>query len=204
MARATPEEALNHPTWNMGRRITIDSATLMNKGLEVIEARWLFGIPGERIEVTVHPQSIVHSMVEFVDGSVIAQMSATDMRQPIQYALTFPDRRQSCVAPLDWRSIPRLDFMPPETDKFPCLGLAYRTLAMGGTAAAILNAADEIAVDAFLSRRIGFMDIPKLIEATLDASDHRLQPSLEEILAADSWARQFALARVSRARIGAI
>jgi 1-deoxy-D-xylulose-5-phosphate reductoisomerase len=188
----------------MGERITIDSATLMNKGLEVIEARWLFDIPAPSVEITVHPQSIVHSMVEFRDGSVIAQLGATDMRQPIQYALTYPDRLKSAVPRLDWTSISRLDFMPPDTSKFPCVRLAYRAIQMGGAAPAILNAADEVAVEAFLDGRVGFMDIPRIIEAALDAAPPGAPLSLENIREADGWARAFASGHVRRARIKAV
>jgi 1-deoxy-D-xylulose-5-phosphate reductoisomerase len=189
-AKITPEEALNHPTWRMGKRITIDSATLMNKGLEVIEARWLFNIPAEKIDIMVHPQSVVHSMVEFVDGSIMAQMGTADMRQPIQYALTYPERLPSPVASLDWRTVPRLDFEPPDRQKFPCIGLAYRALELGGTAPAVLNAADEVLVQAFLDRKIPFSAIPAIIGATLASHSVRPADSLESILDADSLARQ--------------
>jgi len=188
----TPEQALKHPTWQMGRRITIDSATLMNKGLEVIEARWLFDIPPDKIDIMVHPQSVMHSMVEFVDGSVVGQLGTADMRQPIQYALTYPERLSSPVPPLDWTRVPRLDFMPPDRKKFPCISLAYRAIEMGGTAPAVLNAADEIAVHAFLNRRIPFSDIPKLIAATLDAHDVKEADHLDAIIEADAWARKHA------------
>jgi 1-deoxy-D-xylulose-5-phosphate reductoisomerase len=188
-SKITPEQALKHPTWQMGKRITIDSATLMNKGLEVIEARWLFDIAPGKIDIIVHPQSIVHSMVEFVDGSIVAQLGTADMRQPIQYALTYPDRLESSVAALDWATVSRLDFQPPDRQKFPCVGLAYRAIEMGGTAPAVVNAADEVAVDAFLAGKIPFPDIPKLIGNALEC--HRLQPadSVESILNADGWAR---------------
>jgi 1-deoxy-D-xylulose-5-phosphate reductoisomerase len=185
----TPEEALNHPTWRMGKRITIDSATLMNKGLEVIEARWLFDIHPEKIDVMVHPQSVVHSMVEFVDGSVIAQLGTADMRQPIQYALTYPDRLPSPVASLDWASVARLDFALPDNQKFPCVGLAYRAIQMGGTAPAVLNAADEVVVQAFLERNVPFTMIPKIIAATMSAHQVTAADRLESILEADAWAR---------------
>jgi 1-deoxy-D-xylulose-5-phosphate reductoisomerase len=192
-ASITPEEALKHPTWQMGRRITIDSATLMNKGLEVIEARWLFDIGPEKIDIMVHPQSVVHSMVEFVDSSVVAQLGTADMRQPIQYALTYPDRFSSPVAPLDWTSLQRLDFSFPDRDKFPCIAIAYRAIQMGGTAPAVLNAADEVAVQAFLEKRISFSSIPEIIAATLSA--HTVQPAdcVESIMKADSWARDEAM-----------
>jgi 1-deoxy-D-xylulose-5-phosphate reductoisomerase len=188
--KVTPEQALKHPTWQMGRRITIDSATLMNKGLEVIEARWLFDIPPEKIDIIVHPQSVVHSMVEFVDGSVVAQLGTADMRQPIQYALTYPERLESCVTALDWAAVSRLDFAPPDRQKFPCIGLAYQAIRTGGTAPAVVNAADEIAVDAFLDRKIPFSDIPKMIGDALEAHELRAADRLEAILEADIWARQ--------------
>jgi 1-deoxy-D-xylulose-5-phosphate reductoisomerase len=194
--RITPEEALKHPTWQMGRRITVDSATLMNKGLEVIEARWLFDIPAEKIDIMVHPQSIVHSMVEFVDGSVVAQLGTADMRQPIQYALTYPDRLPSPVAPLDWTAVPRLDFSSPDRQKFPCIALAYRAIELGGTAPAVLNAADEVAVEAFLDRKIPFSDIPKVIAATLDAHQVQTADRLESVMEADAWARNHARRRL--------
>jgi 1-deoxy-D-xylulose-5-phosphate reductoisomerase len=193
LEHVTPEEALNHPTWKMGKRITIDSATMMNKGLEVIEARWLFDIPPERIDIMVHPQSIVHSMVEFTDGSTIAQLGTADMRQPIQYALTWPDRLESCVPRLDWKDVGRLDFMAPDTEKFPCIGLAYRAIQLGGTAPSVVNAADEIAVAAFLAGQIPFTGIPRLIEEALEArNSHSAADSVDAILEADSWARSFA------------
>jgi 1-deoxy-D-xylulose-5-phosphate reductoisomerase len=193
LEHVTPEEALNHPTWKMGKRITIDSATLMNKGLEVIEARWLFDIPPERVDIMVHPQSIVHSMVEFTDGSTIAQLGTADMRQPIQYALTWPDRLESCVPRLDWKDVSRLDFMPPDTEKFPCIGLAYRAIQLGGTAPAVINAADEVAVAAFLAGQIPFTGIPSLIEAALSAKNsHSDADSIDAILEADAWSRRFA------------
>ena len=187
----TPEEALKHPTWQMGRRITIDSATLMNKGLEVIEARWLFDIPPEKIDIMVHPQSVMHSMVEFVDGSIVGQLGTADMRTPIQYALTYPDRLSSPLPPLDWTSVAKLDFTMPDRKKFPCIDLAYRAIAMGGTAPAVLNAADEVAVQAFLDRKIPFPSIPKVIAASLDA--HKLTPAdnLTAIIEADAWARKY-------------
>jgi 1-deoxy-D-xylulose-5-phosphate reductoisomerase len=192
LARVTPEEALKHPTWRMGRRITIDSATLMNKGLEVIEARWLFSVPSQKIDIMVHPQSIIHSMVEFVDGSIVAQLGTADMRQPIQYALTYPERVTSPVEPLDWSTVSRLDFSPPDRAKFPCISLAYKAIDAGGTAPAVLNAADEIAVERFLERRIAFTEIPNVIRATLEAHDHQKASSLDSVIEADRWAREFA------------
>jgi 1-deoxy-D-xylulose-5-phosphate reductoisomerase len=192
----SPEAALKHPIWQMGKRITIDSATLMNKGLEVIEARWLFDLPAEKIDIMVHPQSVVHSMVEFVDGSVVAQLGTADMRQPIQYALTYPERLPSPIAGLDWTTISRLDFAPPDRGKFPCISLAYQAMETGGTAPAVLNAADEIAIEAFLNRKIAFSDIPKLIESTLIAHETVAADSLESVVEADRWARQYARQRL--------
>ena len=176
----------------MGKRITIDSATLMNKGLEVIEAHWLFDLPPEKIDVMVHPQSVVHSMVEFVDGSIIAQMGTADMRTPIQYALTYPERLPSPVAGLDWAAVSRFDFMPTDRKKFPCISLAYQAMRDGGTSPAVLNAADEIAVEAFLDRRIPFPDIPKIIEEVLSAHQRTTADSIESIIEADRWAREYA------------
>ena len=193
LARVTPEDALRHPTWRMGRKITIDSATLMNKGLEVIEARWLFGTPAERIDVVMHPQSIVHSMVEFCDGSIIAQLGVTDMRLPIQYAFSYPARWNAPVPPLDITRTGALEFHPPDVARFPCLELAYRALSHGGAWPVVLNAANEVAVEAFLARRIGFLDIPRVIERALLAADHeRGAPAdLADIRATDAWGRAF-------------
>jgi 1-deoxy-D-xylulose-5-phosphate reductoisomerase len=189
-AGVTAAEALNHPTWSMGRKISIDSATLMNKGLEVIEARWLFGVPADRVEVLVHPQSVVHSMVEFVDGTVLAQLGVTDMRLPIQYALSYPERWEAAIPGMDFTRGLRLDFEVPDHDRFPCLGLGYRALAAGGTLPSVLNAANEEAVAAFLDERIPFTAIPESIRAVMDA--HRPQPvrELRDVLAADAWARE--------------
>jgi 1-deoxy-D-xylulose-5-phosphate reductoisomerase len=188
--RITREEALNHPTWNMGRKITIDSATLMNKGLEVIEARWLFDVPEGRVEVLVHPQSVVHSMVEFVDGTVLAQLGVTDMRLPIQYALSYPEVWEAAIPGLDFTRPLRLDFDVPDHDRFPCLGLARRALRAGGTAPAALNAANEEAVAAFLDGRIGFTAIPEAIQDVLDSHPAGPVAGLEDVLAADAWARE--------------
>ncbi|NOT46181.1 MAG: 1-deoxy-D-xylulose-5-phosphate reductoisomerase [Acidobacteria bacterium] len=190
---ATREEALNHPNWKMGDKITIDSATLMNKGLEVIEARWLFGFDADRISVVVHPQSVVHSMVEMVDGSVIAQMGATDMRHAIQYALTYPERKPNCVEPLDIGKLGQLTFEEPDLDRFPCLSLAYKALEMGGTMPTALNAANEIAVQAFLDGKIGLGRIAELNEAVMDEHESRPTSTLENVLAADEWARSRAI-----------
>ncbi len=166
-----PADALAHPTWRMGRKITVDSATLMNKGLEVIEARWLFGMPADRIDVVVHPQSVVHSLVELCDGSVIAQMGITDMRLPIQYAFSYPDRWDSRLPPLDLAACGRLEFSPPDPERFPCLGLAYRALRGGPALPAALNAANEVAVEAFLAERLAFTAIPAVIAEALDDAE---------------------------------
>src|SRR5262249_4796920 len=184
--------ALAHPTWQMGSKITIDSATLMNKGLEVIEARWLFGFTADKISVAVHPQSIVHSMVEMVDGSIIAQLGVTDMRLMIQYALTYPDRLPTQLPQLGLEKLCKLEFFEPDLERFPCLRLAYDALKEGGTAPAAMSAANEIAVDSFLARKIRFMDIPKIIAETLHSHDNRPARSLEAVLDADRWAREFA------------
>jgi len=189
IASATREEALNHPNWKMGDKITIDSATLMNKGLEVIEARWLFGFDADRISVVVHPQSVVHSMVEMLDGSIIAQLGVTDMKHAIQYALTYPDRRANCMPPLDLSQLSELNFEEPDTGRFPCLALAYEALRRGGTAPAALNAANEIAVAAFLADRIGFGDIFRINKSVLDAHSRENADSLEAVVRADREAR---------------
>jgi 1-deoxy-D-xylulose-5-phosphate reductoisomerase len=189
LARVTPQAALRHPTWKMGRKITIDSATLMNKGLEVIEARWLFGVSADHIDVVVHPQSIVHSMVELHDGSVIAQLGVTDMRLPIQYACSYPERWEATLPSLDLTQAGRLEFFPPPLDRFTCLGLAYRALRTGGTMPVVLNAANEVAVEAFLAGRLGFMAIPRLIEETMNAHDATRVSSLDQVRRVDGWAR---------------
>jgi 1-deoxy-D-xylulose-5-phosphate reductoisomerase len=190
LSRVTPEQALKHPSWRMGRRVTIDSATLMNKGLEVIEAHWLFDMPFENIRVLIHPQSIIHSLVEFPDGSIKAQLSYPDMRFPIQYALTYPERLPNPGLPqFDWDSLTSLTFEPPDPDRFPCLELAIEAGKKGGTCPAVLCAADEIAVQLFLSGRIRFTDIARLVAGALEQHQPVAQPSLEEILAADAWAR---------------
>lgn len=194
LQKATRDDALRHPTWRMGPKITIDSATLMNKGLEVIEARWLFDVGPEQIDVLVHPQSIVHSMVELVDGSIIAQLGATDMRLPIQYAFSYPDRWTAPVPPLDLARAGRLDFEVPDTSRFPCLGLAFRALSGLAGLPIVLNAANEMAVAAFLDRRIGFTAIPDLIRGAMDAYESE-SPSdirgLEDVRRVDGWAREF-------------
>jgi 1-deoxy-D-xylulose-5-phosphate reductoisomerase len=193
---ATREQALNHPNWKMGDKITIDSATLMNKGLEVIEARWLFGFSADEISVVVHPQSIVHSMIEMIDGSIIAQMGVTDMRHAIQYALTFPDRKESCLPSLDFAKFSTLTFEEPDFDKFPCLALAYRALKTGGTMPAVLNAANEIAVQAFLDGKIRLSEIPKIIESVMNAHETQIVSSLESVLETDGWARNCAIMKL--------
>lgn len=186
----TVAQALNHPTWKMGNKITVDSATLMNKGLEVIEAYWLFGIPADRIDVVIHPQSIIHSMVEFVDGSVKAQMGIPDMRLPIQYALAYPERPINTHPRLNLPSLQQMTFLQPDPQRFRCLGLAYRALEMGGTATAVLNAANEVAVGMFLEGRLPFTGIPSLIEDALDGCSPKHNPTLEDVLAADRETRQ--------------
>jgi 1-deoxy-D-xylulose-5-phosphate reductoisomerase len=191
LAKVTPEQALKHPSWQMGKKVTIDSATLMNKGLEVIEARWLFDMPLENISILIHPQSIIHSMVEFADGSVKAQLSQPDMRLPIQYALTYPERLTNPNLPrLDWRKIKELNFEPPDFDRFPCLKLAIESGKKGGTYPAVLCAADETAVELFLSKRIKFTDIPRLVGQVLDEHKSTTHPTLEEILATDTQTRE--------------
>jgi 1-deoxy-D-xylulose-5-phosphate reductoisomerase len=193
LAQVTPEEALAHPTWNMGRKISIDSATLMNKALEVIEAHHLFGVPADRISVVIHPQSTIHSMVEFIDGSFVCQLGATDMRHPIQYALTWPERCETPLAPVDLMRLASLRFEEPDLVRFPCLGFGWRALQAGGTMPAALNAANEVAVEAFLERRIRFVDIPRIIEAVLTAHRPVAAQSLETILQADREARRAAI-----------
>ena len=196
LAGVTLSQALKHPRWKMGPKITIDSATLMNKGLEVIEARWLFNIPAEKIRVTVHPQSIVHSMVEFVDNSVMAQMSLPDMRVPIAYALSYPDRWPANHKSLDLTAMSRLDFMAPDTNKFPCLALAYKALKKGGTMPATLNAANEQAVAAFLKGKIKYSDIAKIISKTIEKTKVKPAASIKSLLDADAAARDVAQAFV--------
>jgi 1-deoxy-D-xylulose-5-phosphate reductoisomerase len=186
----TPEAALRHPNWSMGPKITIDSATLMNKGLEVIEAHWLFGVPVERISVHIHPESIIHSMVEYVDGSVIAQMGMPDMKTPIAYALAYPERLPLASPRLDLFRLQKLSFYPPDEEKFPCLRLAFDACRKGSTMPAVLNAANEIAVHAFLKNTIGFYDIPRLIEEVMSSHNPCAKPDLEAILQADAWARE--------------
>ena len=198
LEKVTPEQALKHPSWQMGRKVTIDSATLMNKGLEIIEAHWLFDMPYDRIKVLIHPQSIIHSMVEFADGSVKAQLSYPDMRLPIQYALSYPERLANAELPrLDWEKIKDLTFELPDSDAFPCLRLAIGAGEKGGTYPAVLCAADEVAVELFLSQRIKFTDIARLVEQTLTEHEAVANPVLEEIIAADAWARDKAFKLVT-------
>ncbi len=189
MKAAGVSDALRHPTWQMGGKITIDSATLMNKGLEVIEAHWLFGVDIDDIEVVVHPQSIIHSMIEMVDGSIIAQLGAADMKGPIQYALTYPSREVGASAPLSLADVGRLTFESPDSGRFPCLRLAYQAGRVGGTAPAVLSAANEVAVASFLEGRIGFMEIARCVEHVLSRHDPATATTLDEVLAADAWAR---------------
>ena len=189
IANATRDEALDHPNWKMGDKITIDSATLMNKGFEVIEAKWLFGFDADQISVVVHPQSVVHSMVELVDGSIIAQMGVTDMKHAIQYALTYPERRGNCLAPLDLAGLSRLEFEEPNFDRFPCLGLAYDALKAGGTTPAVLNAANETAVQAFLDGQIRLSEIAEINAALMKSHENMPAADLETILRVDSDAR---------------
>ncbi len=200
LAQVTPAQALNHPTWKMGPRITIDSATLMNKGFEVIEACWLFDFTPDEVDVVIHPQSSVHAMVEYTDGSVIAQISATDMRMPIQYALTYPARMAAPVPRLDWTEARAWTFFPPDFKKFPLLGLAYQAQRTGGSATCTLNAADEIAVEAFLNEQIPFLKISSVVEETLERVPNRKPASVEEVLDIDQESR--AVAREVARRLG--
>jgi 1-deoxy-D-xylulose-5-phosphate reductoisomerase len=197
-AAITPEQALKHPTWNMGPKITIDSATLFNKGLEMIEAHWLFGVEMARVEVIIHPQSIVHSMVEFADGSVLAQLSHSDMCFPIQYAVTWPDRVANTLPPLDFGKLQKLEFAAPRLDDFPALNLARQAGETGGTLPAVMNAANEIAVSAFLDRRIAFPRIWQLVEEVMNRHSSVANPALDAILDADRWARAAAVATLNR------
>ncbi len=192
LSSVTPSEALNHPTWKMGHRITIDSATLMNKGFEVIEACWLFDFTPSEVEVVVHPQSTVHAMVEFNDGSVLAQISATDMRMPIQYALTWPERAHAPVPKIDWSETRKWEFFPPDFDKFPLLKLAYQAQEAGGSSTCTLNAADEVAVEAFLNERIAFTGIAELVAETLDRMPNRQARTIGDILEIDKESRAMA------------
>jgi 1-deoxy-D-xylulose-5-phosphate reductoisomerase len=188
----TVEQALNHPNWNMGRKITIDSATMMNKGLEVIEAFWLFGVSVDKIRVVIHPQSIIHSMVAFHDGSIKAQLGMPDMRVPIQLAMTYPQRVAADFPRIDWTQLKELTFDTPDLHKFECLSLAFQAIRAGGTTPAVMNAANEIAVAKFLDRKIGFLQIARMIEKTIEAHEFNAHPEVEDLLAADQWARNYA------------
>lgn len=190
LAAVTVDEALSHPTWNMGPKITVDSATMMNKALEIIEARWLFDVPPEQIDVVVHPQSVVHSMIEYVDGSVVAQLSPPDMKLPIQYAMTYPARRNCPAEKLDLTQCLQLDFEPPDEDRFPALRLGREVARCGGTAGAVLNAANEAAVAEFLAGRVSFTEIVPACRSVLEAHTFDPQPTLETLLAQDAWARK--------------
>jgi 1-deoxy-D-xylulose-5-phosphate reductoisomerase len=192
LEHVTPDEACKHPTWTMGRKISVDSATMMNKGLEVIEAHWLFGAPADLIEVVIHPQSVIHSMVSYCDGSVLAQLGNPDMRTPIAHALAYPERIASGVAQLDITQIGTLQFEKPDFDRFPCLALAFEALRAGGTAPALLNAANEVAVQAFLDTRIGFRDIDRIIARVMHENEHGAASSIEAVMAQDARARRAA------------
>ena len=196
LKKVGPEDALRHPTWRMGRKITIDSATLMNKGLEVIEARWLFGVGPRQIDVVIHPQSVVHSMVELRDGSIIAQLGPTDMRLPIQYAFSYPERWSSGLPPLDLTRCGQLDFAAPDHKRFPCLGLAYRALGGDSSLPVVLNSANEVAVAAFLGGQLSFLSIVEVIECTMDANDAGNVTTLDDVRRVDRWAREFAQALI--------
>jgi 1-deoxy-D-xylulose-5-phosphate reductoisomerase len=195
--RATLEDALNHPTWRMGNKITIDSATMFNKALEVIEACWLFDVPPSKVAVMIHPESIIHSMVEFIDGSVIAQLSPPDMRTPIQYALTYPERREGIGQRMDWSRGVNLNLEPPDDVRFPALRLAYTVAELRGTAGAVLNAANEVAVEAFMSGKIRFGMIWRVVELTIRSHTVQPEPSLDDLLDADQWARKTASEAIS-------
>src|ERR1700761_495577 len=198
LVNVTPDEACKHPNWIMGRKISVDSATMMSKGLEVIEAHWLFALPGERIEVLIHPQSVIHSMVSYADGSVLAQLGNPDMRTPIAHALAFPERVDSGVAQLDLVQVASLSFEKPDYARFPCLALAMKALAEGGIASAVLNAANEVAVAAFLAHKIGFMTIAQVVDAVLNAHDNRTASGLDDVIEADAAARRAAADFIQR------
>ena len=199
LADVTPEQALDHPTWNMGDKITIDSATLMNKGMETIEAKWLFDVPYERVEIVQHAESIVHSLVEFGDGSVKAQLGYPDMKLPIQLALSYPQRLEPTVEPLDLASVGTLNFSRPDLDRYPCLKLAQQAGRAGGTYPAVMAASDEVAVEAFLDRRIRFTEIADYVNQAMDAHRNTANPDIEAIDAADAWARGFTTGRIAAA-----
>ncbi len=196
LAKVSPEDALKHPVWRMGRKITIDSATLMNKGLEVIEARWLFGMEADRIKVLIHPQGVVHSMIQLADGTMLAQFGIADMRIPIAHSLAWPERLANKFAPLDL-TLKSLSFAQPDMERFPCLAYAYEALRQGGTMPAVLNAANEVAVRSFLNHEIGFMDIPRIIRQTMDIHKTQTLTSINQVLEVDTWARQTAQSVIS-------
>lgn len=198
MEKATLEDALRHPTWNMGPKITIDSATMMNKALEIVEARWLFGLRHDQIEVIVHPESIVHSLVEFLDGSMVALLGTPDMRTPIQYALTYPARLPCQSAPLDLAAIRQMNFHPPDLDRFPAIKLGHEVAARGGTAGAVLNAANEQAVEMFRNGTLGFCEIATVVAQVLEGHEWQPNPALEDLMRADTWARQEVLRCTNR------
>jgi 1-deoxy-D-xylulose-5-phosphate reductoisomerase len=200
LANVTPEEALNHPVWQMGKRITVDSATMVNKALEIIEAKWLFGLSPSQIEVLIHPQSIVHSMVEFCDGTIFAHMGYPDMKIPIQYALTYPNRVDAYSRGIDFASLGSLSFEPSDPDRFPALRIGYHVADVGGTAGAILNATNEVAVEAFLAKQIRFTDITRIIQEIIEVHKVIPNPSLEEVLQADNWARGLAREKIASLR----
>ena len=200
LSQVTPEQAIAHPNWVMGKKISIDSATMMNKGLEVIEAHWLFGTPADQIEVVIHPQSVIHSMVSYQDGSVLAQLGNPDMRTPIAYGLAYPERIDSGVAQLDITKIGQLQFYKPDFERFPCLAIAFDALRAGATSPAIMNAANEVAVQAFLDGKIGFLHIPELISSVLNAVENRAATDLETIMQQDSLARISAQQFISRVK----
>jgi 1-deoxy-D-xylulose-5-phosphate reductoisomerase len=204
LQNVSPEQALAHPNWKMGNRITIDSATMMNKGFEVIEARWLFGVRPDQIDVVIHPQSTIHSMVEFVDGSILAQLGPTDMRMPIQYALTYPERVASNQVALDWRKLRRLDFAKISTRRFPCLRLAREAMKKGGALPCALNAADEVAVAAFLERRMPFLGIAEVIERVLERTPRVRFEKMDDVLESDAEARRTAKEEVERLSVKAV
>ena len=189
LLQVTVADALAHPTWDMGPKITIDSATMMNKALEIVEARWLFGVPAEKIEVVIHPQSVVHALVEFVDGSVVAQMSPPDMKLPIQYALHYPNRLPGVAERVDWSAGMHFDFFPPDLERFPALELGHRCAQQGGTCGAVLNAANEAAVQGFLDGELHFTEIVPACQSVLESHDFEANPTLDQLLAIDTWAR---------------
>lgn len=203
MERATVAEAMRHPTWNMGAKVTIDSATLMNKGLEVIEAHWLFGFKADEISIVVHPESVVHSMIEMIDGSIIAQMGVTDMRHAIQYALTYPERHPCELPPLDLTKLQALHFEEPDMERFPAISLAYRALRTGGTLPAAMNAANEVAVEEFINGHISFNDIPRVIESVMDEHETEAVTDLDAVLRTDALARSQAMTVIKRLAVGA-